>query len=124
MATNAEYMNALNNDIQSEHNYYELLEMLCEHLRRLSEYSNEKHCETTGSMQRFSFIDLTKERRIVATGPKHYETSASRKVPLYVETLDLAKQLRNANAIGDVNKCIDNLEWPSRQFNVSNPFRP
>lgn len=118
MATkaNAKYIDALNRDIQSEHNYNELLEMLCEHLRRLSEYSIEKHRATPGSMQRFSFIDMTKERRIVTTGPKHYETSTPRKVPLYVETIDLAKQLRGANAIGDVNRCIDNLEWPSQQF--------
>jgi hypothetical protein len=116
MAANAKYIDALNRDIQSEHNYNELLEMLCEHLRRLSEYSIEKQRATTGSLQRFSFIDLTKDRRIVTTGSKHYETSTPRKVPLYEETLGLAKQLRNANAIGDVNACIDNLEWPSKQF--------
>lgn len=113
---NAKYINSLNRDVQSEHNNSELLEMLCKYLRRLSDFSIDKHRATPGSMHRFSFVDMTKERTIMANGPKHYETSTPRKVPLYVETLDLAKQLRGANAIGDVNACIDNLDWPSKQF--------
>ena len=112
---NAKYIDALNRDIQSEHNYNELLEMLCEHLRRLSEFSISQRA-TPGLLQKYSFLDLTKERRTVRSGPNYYETATPRKVPLYVETLDLAKQLKGANAIKDVNACIDKLEWPSMQF--------